>query len=656
MLGSPLDPFQNNTILGFSRDGKTLVTANLIDDYGKQSAVVACWDIDSDRQTVQKTYPGGVALTFSPQRDLLAVAEKNRVHLFIMGQPQPLASLECPAPISDKRGMKFSSDGKTLAASLDGGTMMVWEVMSLRNPRLVCQEVLAMDCWALSSDGKTVALVRDDEMQPLSGGIIRLWSVDQKRQVGEIPFTGTGYFLKHYRLELAFSPDGRTLALGDMFRNSVLLWDWTKPQPQEVKLPGHLGGVRAVDFGPHGRVLAAASWDGPNILWGISGQQRLGQSLETPNVKCAAFNLQGDTLALGGEDTVKVFKTDALFTPGARPIILPGNAEEMAFSPGGKILAAVDDAWTVTLWDLDRGKPVTEPLKLTDASGNWRGKRVAVAWEGADRVLAAKSWELGDTSGYVISLWDVRQRQPLGELLRGHKEQVTCLAFSSDARTLASGDGEGKICLWDVATGKRRALPFKGDSNAVIALAFQRDGSLLVSGHRDGRVIFWDLVHDQQLGPNLKFHRKSVSGLSFNPTGLTLASTSGNDTFLWDVASRRPLGPLPHDLYYGTLVFSPNGKQLLLADSEAKRQMLWDVDQDSWEARACRVANRNLTHDEWLYYLGNEPYRPTCPSLAALNTPETPVIADKAAIIAPTPALTPAPTPVKPEEKAEGRG
>jgi WD40 repeat protein/predicted TPR repeat methyltransferase len=653
MLGPPLHSPNSNTILGFSRDMKTLVTAALIDVYSKQPAVVTCWDIANGRQTVQKTYPGGVALAFSTQRDLLAVAEKNRVHLFIIGQPQPLVSLECPAPISDKAGMKFSRDGKTLAVSLQNRTLMVWEVMSLRNPRLVCQEILEMDCWALSPDGKTLALVRDDEKHSLSGGIVRLWSVDQKRQVGEIPFTGTGYFLKHYRLELAFSPDGRTLALGDMFRNSVLLWDWTTPQPREVKLPGHVGGVRTLGFSPNGQVLAAASWDGPNILWGISGQQRLGQSLETPNVTCAVFNLQGDTLALGGEDTVKVFATDALFTPGAHPKILPGKAQQVVFSPDGKLLAAVDDARAVTLWDLDRGKPVTEPLQLTDASGSWRGKRVALTWEGADRVLAAKSWELGDTSGYAISLWDVRQRQLLGEPLRGHKEQVLCMAFSPDARTLASGDAEGNIRLWDVATGKQRVILSTGQTKSVDALAFQRDGSLLVSGHSDGRVIFWDLVHDQQLGPNLKFHRDTVSSIAFNPTGLTVASTSGDETFLWDVASRRPLGRLPHGLHFGTLAFSPNGKQLLLVGSEAQRQMLWDVDQDSWQAQACRIANRNLTHDEWLYYLGNEPYRPTCPSLAALNTPETPVIADKAAIPAPTPALTPAPTPVKPEEKAE---
>ena len=36
---------------------------------------------------------------------------------------------------------------------------------------------------------------------------------------------------------------------------------------------------------------------------------------------------------------------------------------------------------------------------------------------------------------------------------------------------------------------------------------------------------------------------------------------------------------------------------------------------ESWRARACAIANRNLTYDEWTQFLGAEPYRRTCPAL-----------------------------------------
>jgi len=42
---------------------------------------------------------------------------------------------------------------------------------------------------------------------------------------------------------------------------------------------------------------------------------------------------------------------------------------------------------------------------------------------------------------------------------------------------------------------------------------------------------------------------------------------------------------------------------------------LWDVGLEVWQARACRIANRNLTAEEWKGYLGEQPYRETCSEL-----------------------------------------
>ena len=31
-----------------------------------------------------------------------------------------------------------------------------------------------------------------------------------------------------------------------------------------------------------------------------------------------------------------------------------------------------------------------------------------------------------------------------------------------------------------------------------------------------------------------------------------------------------------------------------------------------WEDRACRIANRDLTEEEWQHYMGDLPYQATC--------------------------------------------
>jgi hypothetical protein len=40
--------------------------------------------------------------------------------------------------------------------------------------------------------------------------------------------------------------------------------------------------------------------------------------------------------------------------------------------------------------------------------------------------------------------------------------------------------------------------------------------------------------------------------------------------------------------------------------------MVWDVDPASWARRACEIANRALTPEEWDEFLPGRPYEPAC--------------------------------------------
>src|SRR5262249_38615562 len=106
--------------------------------------------------------------------------------------------------------------------------------------------------------------------------------------------------------------------------------------------------------------------------------------------------------------------------------------------------------------------------------------------------------------------------------LKGHKHTITCLAFSPDGKTLASGGKDGSVLLWDVASGRARAPP-PDHKDMVTAVAFTPDGKTLASCSHDSDISLWDTVTGKRTA-TLTGHQKDVRGLAFSPDGKFLAS------------------------------------------------------------------------------------------------------------------------------------
>ena len=138
-------------------------------------------------------------------------------------------------------------------------------------------------------------------------------------------------------------------------------------------------------------------------------------------------------------------------------------------------------------------------------------------------------------------------------VLAGHTGAVDTVAWSPDARTLASGSVDQIIRLWNVTDLAHPALvgpPLTGHTGAVTSVAFSPDGRTLASGSADETIRLWNMTDKAHplLGEPLIGHTNTVTSVAFSPDGPTLASGSTDETIrLWNMTNRvQPLllGPL----------------------------------------------------------------------------------------------------------------
>jgi hypothetical protein len=100
-------------------------------------------------------------------------------------------------------------------------------------------------------------------------------------------------------------------------------------------------------------------------------------------------------------------------------------------------------------------------------------------------------------------------------------------------------------------------------------------------------------------------------GISADESVVAATHPATSAVALFDADTLEPIGdPLPAGDGDFQPWFTADGNLLGNSAFGVSERVL---DPDEWQATACRVAGRNLTRSEWAEYLGDEPYRATCP-------------------------------------------
>jgi len=113
-------------------------------------------------------------------------------------------------------------------------------------------------------------------------------------------------------------------------------------------------------------------------------------------------------------------------------------------------------------------------------------------------------------------------------------------------------------------------------------------------------------------------HAGMVLSTSFSPDGRLLATSATDRTAaLWDARSGKQIGgpfasalPVEQPNAWPVATLDPTARTLALTLDNTL--LLWEIDPTSWFKRACAVANRDLTRQEWEAFLPDRPYQPPC--------------------------------------------
>jgi WD40 repeat protein len=289
----------------------------------------------------------------------------------------------------------------------------------------------------------------------------------------------------------------------------------------------------------------------------------------------------------------------------------------LAFDPTSRTLAV--SAWSageersdLRLWDPATGEPIGEPLVgLEDRDVVW-----TLEFSPDGRTLAAGARVLGPERGRVY-LFDpvtgeLRSRLPT-------EQPVNDLAYAPDGSLLAAPTGfanGGDTVLWHAETG-RVARVVHTDDAAAYGAEFSSDGRLFLAAGQSSSVRPFSTTTGQAVGPAMTGLSGSADTADLSPDGRTVVGAdSAGTAILWDAATGTVLGqPLPGPAPGSLLAaaFTPGGgRVVVMADSG--QGWVWDVDPTGWAARACEVAGRSLTPQEWRDLLPDRAYRATCPA------------------------------------------
>ncbi len=366
------------SLVGYSPDGKTVLTRGLGDD---DSKVVRLWDAATGQPIGAPLHHQDVAYAweFSPDsKTVLTGSWDKTARLWNAATGKPIsAPLQHDGPVRD---VAYSPDGKTVLTGGDDKTARLWDATTGDRIGTPLQHQGSVYQVAYSPDGK--ALLTCGEKGA------RLWDAASRKPIGA-PLRGVAHLV-------GFSPDGKTLLTGNLDQTGQV-WDVATAKPVGAPLR-HLDCINHIAYSPDGKKVLTGSQDGTARLWDAATGKPITAPLQHERaVHAIAYSPDGKTVLTGSTDNTARLWDAATGKPIGAPLQHQDCVNAVAYTPDGKTVLTGCDDKTVRLWDAATEKPIGLPLqqqgRVNDVRCGPDGKTVVAG----STDTAARLWQLPAT-------------------------------------------------------------------------------------------------------------------------------------------------------------------------------------------------------------------------------------------------------------------
>jgi len=500
----------------FTPDGKHVIT-------GSHDKTIRVWDVSSGelirvlRLPIGPGSEGSIhSLALSPNGKTVAVggypfgSGKYGVPIYLVDLESGSVEKVLKGHTDAIQRLIFAPDGKRLASAGGDRTVRVYDLKT-GQPDMVLESQAVPRDLAFAPDGKHLASVDT---------VGRIWSLTTGRAEAVLSEGN------HPSLSVAWSPDGKTVAIGNLDATISL---WNPDGKHRKTLTGLRNQVVSVSFAADSKTLlftgvgygaGNALEFGSSLVDTESGREMVRFKGHNNTVIHGSLSRDG-TLAVssGGDDQDTWIWRTSDGTPVQR-LVGKGSAmwavgwgsdgKSISWGTTNRRASHTDVAPLERVFDLEHLEFSHEPGKFLRAQLT-RGTR-SFALDRDFHMLIKD----GDQ---VVHKFDGASAQ----------DRVYCFTWLPDGRAVV-GTAFG-LFLYDAGTGKV-LRQYTGHSGIILAVAPSPDGKRFITGSLDQTIRFWDLEKERSL---LSLFVADQDWIAWTEEGVYAASANGERLMGWQV-------------------------------------------------------------------------------------------------------------------------